>query len=111
MSLFYARRLRKKATPSEQLLWKHLRRKQLPFKFRRQQPMAPYIVDFFCPAARLVIELDGESHIGREDYDYRREQFLKRQGLTVLRFWNSEVFQDLAGVLEKINSFCLLKED
>ena len=99
----YAKQMRKEATPAEQRLWKHLRTKQFGgFKFRRQHLIPPYIVDFFCAAHRLVIELDGESHIGKEVYDAEREQFLTQQGLTVLRFWDTEIYENLQDVLAAI---------
>lgn len=71
-------------------------------KFRRLQPIDHYIVDFFCPSYRLVIELDGMSHADRAQYDLSRQRYLEAQGLTVLRFHNDEVRGNIEGVLVKI---------
>ena len=79
----YAKSMRKDPTPAEAILWRYLRSKRFGnIKFRRQHPIPPYIVDFFCAVERLVIELDGESHIGKEAYDAQRQLFLEQQGLT-----------------------------
>jgi very-short-patch-repair endonuclease len=78
--------LRKSTTKPEQLLWSILRGRQLDgLKFRRQHPLEPYIVDFYCADAKLIVELDGESHNGREDFDKRRSEFLAGLGLIVFR--------------------------
>lgn len=95
--------LRKHSTTPEQLLWNAVRNRQIAnTKFRRQHPIESYIVDFFSADAKLIIELDGESHEGRQDYDARREQRLKAMGYQVLRFTNDEVLENLDGVLEVI---------
>jgi very-short-patch-repair endonuclease len=99
----YARALRRNTTDAEKLLWSKLRREQLGAKFRRQHPIAPYIVDFICVDRRLIIELDGSQHMEKIPYDSDRDQFLARQRYTVLRFWNNEVFENLNGVLTKID--------
>jgi very-short-patch-repair endonuclease len=89
-----ARELRREMTPAERIVWKQLRdRRFAGFKFRRQQPIGPYIVDFFCASRRLVVELDGETHLGKEVNDQIRQGYLERQGLRVLRFWNTEVYE------------------
>lgn len=107
ISISRARRLRKNSTTTEQILWKELRHRKLNnFKFRRQRPIGPYIVDFFCVKAKLVVEIDGSSHIGKEAYDQRRESFLRGCGFTVLKFWDTEVYEDLEGVLETIERYC-----
>ncbi|MEZ5820988.1 MAG: endonuclease domain-containing protein [Bradyrhizobium sp.] len=100
-----AKRLRANTTPHERILWRAL--KELPTDgthFRRQAPIGPYVVDFFCPAKRLIIELDGGHH--NEDAatnsDRKRQLWLEREGYRVVRFWNSEVTDNLAGVLEGI---------
>ncbi len=100
-----ARKLRASTTPHEQILWRALR--ELPTDgshFRRQAPIGPYIVDFFCPAKRLIIELDGGHHNEDEtvERDRERQQWLEREGYRVIRFWNSEVGGDLNAVLEQI---------
>jgi very-short-patch-repair endonuclease len=91
--------LRKNATQPERILWSILRGRQLgELKFRRQHPIEPYIVDFYCAEARLVIELDGESHHGRETYDEERSKYLRALGLTVFRISNDDVIGNLEGV-------------
>ena len=98
-----ARALRQNQTPFEAELWQHLRAKRFSaFKFRRQQPIGHYIVDFVCFQTRLIIELDGGQHLEAADYDTRRDAWLKSQGFTVLRFWNHEWSQQREAVLEKI---------
>jgi len=75
MPSHFARKLRKEATEAEIRLWSKLRRKQLEgFRFRRQQPIGPYVVDFFCPQARLIVEVDGGQHSDREAYDAERTE-------------------------------------
>jgi very-short-patch-repair endonuclease len=100
-----AKKLRANTTPHERILWRAL--KELPVDgthFRRQAPIGPYIVDFFCPAKRLIIELDGGHH--NEDQtakrDRERQAWLESEGYRVVRFWNSEVTGDLNAVLERI---------
>jgi very-short-patch-repair endonuclease len=98
-----ARRLRREPTDAERALWTLLRRKQLDgFRFRRQQPMGPYIVDFFCPSQRLVIELDGGQHDAGLPAEQRRTAWLESRGYRVVRFWNNEVLGNPEGVLEAI---------
>jgi len=97
-----AQRLRREMTPAEAKLWHRLRQSQLGVKFRRQQPVGPYVVDFLCVSAKVVIEIDGESHLEADCGDAERDEFLKKVGMRVLRFWNTEVYENLDGVLEKI---------
>jgi very-short-patch-repair endonuclease len=98
-----ARTLRGNATDAERHLWFHIRRKQLSgFRFRRQQPMGPYIVDFFCPEASLIIEIDGGQHDESAERDAVRMRWLEERGYRVLRFWNSDVLGNLDGVLSTI---------
>jgi len=102
------RYLRQYPTPAEELLWRHLRNKQLGgLKFRRQHPVAEFILDFYCPQLRLAIELDGGFH--KEDEtrknDLERTRILNEKGIRVIRFWNSEVLGKMAFVLAKIQSF------
>jgi very-short-patch-repair endonuclease len=102
-----ARTLRRHATEAEQVLWERLRRKQvLGMPFDRQKPIAGYIVDFYCAAARLVVELDGSQHSGADAqaYDLQRTQVLEALGLRVLRFGNGQVQQDLATVMGVIEA-------
>jgi len=98
-----ARSLRVRQTNCELLLWRKLRDRRLAgIKFRRQYAVGGYIVDFFCPDARLAIELDGGEHATRRDYDLRRERDLTARGIRTVRFWNSDVLQNLDGVLQTI---------
>ncbi len=101
----YAAALRKQETLAEGLLWSYLREKKVGrLKFRRQQPIGPYVVDFVCLPAKVIVELDGGQHneVSERVYDERRDRFLQQSGFTVLRFWNSEVFKNCFGVLDKI---------
>jgi very-short-patch-repair endonuclease len=89
-----ARYLRKNATDCERILWRHLRNRRFAeYKFRRQHPLDRYVLDFYCPAAKLAVELDGSRHDSqtREKHDQSREEFLNEQGISVLRFWNYQV--------------------
>ncbi len=102
-----ARQLRKNATEYERLLWRHLRAHRFQgYKFRRQQPLGPYIVDFVCFETRCIIEADGGQHADALDDDARRDGWLRAQGFTVLRFWNNAIQSNLEGVLERILEVC-----
>ena len=102
-----ARALRTSPTDAENLLWRWLRRKQfVGLKFRRQQPIANYIVDFVCFEKRVVIGVDGGQHASERDKDAERDEYLVRNGFKVLRFWNNEVLQNMDGVLEVIRNSC-----
>lgn len=94
----FARILRGNMTRAELYLWKKIRRKQLNAKFRRQQKIGDYIVDFVCFEDRLIIEIDGGPHCERP-YDRRRDKWLVKQGFKVLHFWNNEIFENTDGVL------------
>ena len=99
-----ARRLRKEMTDSEKKLWSRLRRKQImDIQFYRQKPIGPYIVDFYAPKAKIVIEVDGSQHMEEDPQkkDAQRDQYLKNQNLSVLRFNNLQVLQELDSVLEE----------
>ena len=100
-----ARLLRKKATEPERILWRHLRNRNFAgYKFRRQHPFDSYVLDFYCPSAKLAIELDGGGHNYRagQTRDQTRSEFLARHGVFVLRFWNHQVRQELNSVLRAI---------
>ena len=98
-----AKTLRTNQTEAEQRLWYHLRAHRfMGLKFKRQKPMGRYIVDFICVEQRLIIELDGGQHAEQVTYDQQRDEWLRSQGYTVLRFWNNEVMQQLEGVFEQI---------
>ena len=95
-------------TPAELELWRHLKSENLcGLKFRRQFGVGPYIVDFYCPSLRLAIELDGDSHLGREaeEYDRVRQTYIEAHGIHFLRFSNAEVYENLEGVLRVIGEW------
>ena len=101
----FARKLRREQTEVERKLWWALRNRQFAgFKFRRQQPIGPYIADFACFEAGLVIELDGAQHVSRQNeaYDHMRTEFLQREGFQVLRFPNHEINSNFETVLDAI---------
>ncbi len=94
-------------TPTEKRLWLHLRNSRFAgLKFRRQTPIAGYIVDFYCARARLIIELEGESHIGKESSDATRKRALEAKGFKVLRIWDTHVYDDLEVVLDMLWREC-----
>ena len=100
-----ARHLRANLTDAEQRLWHRLNRRQLlGVRFYRQRPLGGYIADFYSPTLRLVIEVDGSQHLTPESqqYDQRRESWLRQQGLTILRFDNLQVLNDTDAVVEAI---------
>jgi very-short-patch-repair endonuclease len=98
-----ARQLRNNMTDAEHPLWSRLRGRQFGgFKFRKQAPIGPYIVDFVCFEAKLIIELDGGQHMLRDHEDEIRTAWLNTQGFQVLRYWNHLVFEDLDPLLEAI---------
>ena len=102
-TLEQAKALRQRQTDAEGLLWHYLRKKQLGgYKFRRQQPIGPYIADFACMPEKLLVELDGGQHAERVAQDERRDAFLHSKGFRVLRVWNNEVFENCFGVLERV---------
>ena len=99
----FARNLRRLAIPSEVLLWRELRDRRLAgAKFRRQVPLGSYTADFACLGARLVIEIDGAAHRGREEYDARRAAEIEATGFALLRFSNADVEERLPWVLDRI---------
>ena len=96
-----ARDLRQNMTEAERALWYGLRRGQLGWRFRRQHPIPPYIVDFACLEAKLVVEADGGQHASASEHE-RRDEELRRQGWRVLRLWNNDILQNRAGALQTI---------
>ena len=101
----FARELRQKQTDAERALWLRLRNKQLEgVKFRRQQPIGPYIVDFVSFERKLVIEIDGGQHNEEEtrERDEERTTWLKERGYQEFRFWHNEVLMNMEGILERI---------
>jgi len=100
-----ARDLRKNMTDAERRIWSKIRRKQLKeFQFYRQKNIGNYIVDFYCPAAKLIVEVDGGQHYSEENIvkDEVRDRFLNDLGFRVLRFSNSDVFKNIEGVVTRI---------
>jgi len=101
-----ARDMRHHPTEAEAILWDKLRRRQLVNqKFRRQHIVLPFIVDFYCAAKKLIIEVDGSAHDHHKGYDMNREVFLRQKGYVVLRFSNQDVIDHLEDVLERIKEF------
>lgn len=97
--------LRSSMTKAEKLLWAKLRKKQLGYWFKRQVSISGYIVDFYCPQKRLAIELDGSVHktSSQRTYDNHRTRYLKQFNITEIRFWNSEVEENIGQVIETIS--------
>lgn len=97
------RRLRKKQTDAEYKLWQRLRNRQIQgFKFYRQYSVGSYILDFYCPQKKLVIELDGSQHLAAQKYDEARTASLEQFGITVIRFWDDTVLKETDLVVEVI---------
>ena len=96
------RELRRNQTETEKTLWAYLRNRRFyGMKFFRQYSVGPYILDFYCPTMKLAVELDGGQHnqSENEEYDAARSEYLKAQGIDVMRFWNHEVLFEMEGVL------------
>ena len=99
----HIRELRQNSTDAEKHLWYFLRAKRLNgYKFRRQHPIHPFVVDFICLEKNLIIELDGGQHAPQQSYDKQRTAFLEFKGYKVLRFWNNVVFNETRAVLNTI---------
>jgi very-short-patch-repair endonuclease len=101
----FSRKLRKNMTDAEKALWLRIRGRQIKgYQFFRQKPIGSFIVDFYCPKGNLVIELDGGQHYSEEGQakDRQRDDYLRGEGLRILRFSDKEIFENIAGVLEKI---------
>ena len=98
-----ARSLRANMTDAESLLWRHLRRDRINgFSFRKQHPIGPYTVDFYCPRLRLAVEVDGGQHAERKQADDHRTEWLASKGVTVVRYGNNDVLSNLEGVLRDL---------
>jgi very-short-patch-repair endonuclease len=103
-----SRQLRNNSTDAEILLWSKIRMRQFKdLLFYRQKPLGGYIVDFYCPKAKLVVEVDGGQHLTKEamEYDKVRSEFLNSLGLTVLRFTNVDVIDNIEGVVVTIEKY------
>jgi len=95
--------MRQETTPAERKLWERLRSKRLDgFKFRAQHPVGPFILDFWCPAKKLVVEVDGDIHARSRAYDRARTEQLEAHDYTVIRFTNDQVMEDIESVVEEI---------
>ena len=99
----WAREMRGHMTDAEALLWKFLRNRRIVgAKFRRQHPVGRYILDYYCVENMLGIELDGGQHGEAANYDQRRDDWLRAQGIVVLRFWNNQMLMETEAVMEAI---------
>ena len=105
-NILVAKMLRKNMTNTERKLWKYLRGKRLnSIKFKRQEPIGKYIVDFISYKKKIIIELDGGQH-AKNEKDIERDKFLKGQGYKIIRIWNNEVLNNIEGVIETIIEKC-----
>ena len=102
-----ARELRREMTPAEKLLWQEVRAKKLGVRFRRQQIIQGFIVDFYCHKAALVVEVDGDIHDLQQEEDARREKALRELGLRIVRFKNDEVVRNVSAVMGKIRELIM----
>jgi very-short-patch-repair endonuclease len=103
-----AREMRHPLTPAEAKVWQRVRNQQLGVKIRRQHPIGHFIADFYCASARLVIEIDGDSHAepDQAEYDSARTRWLEVRGYRVIRFHNNDVHANIEGVLRAIKAAC-----
>jgi very-short-patch-repair endonuclease len=102
-----AKELRRKMMPTENILWQKLRANRLGgYHFRRQQVIAGFIVDFYCHAVGLIVEVDGGIHQTRTEYDQARDRILSARGLRVIRIPNADISRDLPSVLNRILAAC-----
>ena len=102
----FRKTLRNNLTPAEATLWKHIKNKQIyNIQWRREFSVGPYILDFYCPKAKLAIELDGKEHytIAGDKYDYERDNFISSKGIKILRYENKEIWESIERVVEEIN--------
>lgn len=103
--LAFAKRLRREMTPEERILWGVLRANRFHgLRFRRQQVIDGYIVDFYCHALRLIVEVDGDVHARQQEYDTERDAALASRGMTIMRVSNGEVVNDVSHVLRRIEA-------
>ncbi len=100
----FARELRQPQTPAESTLWNFLRNRNLKYKFRRQHPIDFFIIDFYCAEAKLLIEIDGSSHleIEQQEYDQARTEYLEASGYKVIRFTNDDIRYSIHAVVTEI---------
>jgi very-short-patch-repair endonuclease len=102
------RELRKRSTKEEEILWSKIRNNKIGCKFKRQHSIGGYILDFYCSERKLIVEIDGASHNtkGAREYDKNRDEYFNELGYTTIRFSNTEVENNILGVLKKIKT-CL----
>ena len=105
-SMASARRLRRKLSLPEMLLWRLLRLNRRELRFRRQHAIGPFVADFYCPAAKMVIEIDGAVHDSRQDSDRMRDAYMRSLGLTIVRIPAAEVLSDPEDVADGIYRLC-----
>ena len=101
-----ARRLRQQLSLPEMLLWRLLRLARRELRFRKQHPIGPFVVDFYCPAAKLVIEIDGAAHNQRRDADSKRDDYMRSLGLSVIRIPAADALADPEAVANEIYRLC-----
>lgn len=104
------KKLRSEMPKSERILWDRLRGNQIGYKFRRQHGIGRYIVDFYCPSVKVVVEIDGLSHEDNYEHDMFRQEYIESLGIRVLRFNTEEVFNNLDYVVHAIYQVCAAKE-
>ena len=97
--------LRKRSTEAENLLWKELRNNKFGLRFRRQYSIGGYILDFYCPRRRLIVEVDGPIHKSNQEYDVIRDKYFRELDYTVLRFTNNEVTNSMETVVKEIKCY------
>jgi len=105
-----SRKLRHAPTPTEEILWRHLRDRQINhLKFRRQHPIGSYVVDFYCDKLKLIIEIDGDVHALTTQiaHDSARQKYLEKQGLYIQRVMNNDVRHNIEGILQQIHHLTL----
>ena len=102
--LAHAREMRHPQTPAEATVWRTLRNRRCGYKFRRQHPVDRFIADFYCSIARLLIEIDGDSHfeVSQEEYDQARTEYLEELEYKVIRFTNNDVRYNINAVVDEI---------
>ena len=105
-SMASARRLRRELSLPEMLLWRLLRLNRRELRFRRQHPIGPYVADFYCPAAKIVIEVDGATHDYQSDADGRRDAYMRSLGLKVIRIAAADVLAHPEAVASSIYRLC-----
>lgn len=100
-----SQKLRRTGTRSEIVLWENIKRKQLGYQFSRQKPVKDYIVDFYCYKLMLIIEIDGDSHIGKFKNDFKRQKEIEELGFNFLRFENQAVLENTEAVINTIKEY------